>query len=189
MDSRFAPRRGLWARIGAGQSFTREHRRPFGADTTATEAKARSSSAEAAFSWHRLVTPRSGLAFGLESAGRWTDRPFLPLYDRYPLGGAQRLRGYDEDQFRVDRYALARLEWRRFLDESGTFAFLFWDQAMTQTRIDDGGNGRIERRNHAGYGLGVQLGTGVGRVGLTYGVASGRPAYEGRIHLRLVTAF
>ena len=113
----------------------------------------------------------------------------LPIYDRYPLGGATRLRGYDEDQFRVDRYALARAEVRRFLDDRGAFAFLFWDHALAQTRLAVDGGDRVERTNRDGYGFGVQLAAGVGRVGLTYGVAAGRPPFEGRIHLQLVTGF
>jgi outer membrane protein assembly factor BamA len=183
LDSRLSPRRGVWARLEGSQSFTREQRRPDGRATS------RASAAEATATWHRPTSARSGLALSLEAAGRWSTDRILPLYDRYPLGGATRLRGYDEDQFRVDRYALARAEWRRFLDDASTFAFLFWDHAMAQTRVEDGAGGRLEMLDRDGYGAGVQLATGVGRVGLTYGVAAGRPPFEGRIHLRLVTAF
>ena len=114
----------------------------------------------------------------------------LPLFERYPLGGAASLRGHDEQAFRVDRYALARLEWRWFLGAGGERVFLFWDHAFMGTRLPlAGGGDRLERLHRDGVGFGLRLDAAAGTVGVDYGLEPGRAPLDGKIHLRLVSAF
>jgi outer membrane protein assembly factor BamA len=183
-DEPSAPRRGTRTRLEATQSFKREVLRPAG------ERSARSSAARLNGEWHRPLGRSAGLSLELSGAARISSQRVLPLFERYPLGGAASLRGQDEEAFRVDRYALSRLEWRWFLGPSGQRAFLFWDHAAMGTRLalDQGGD-RLEVVSRDGVGFGLRLETAGGLVGVDYGLEPGRPPLEGKIHLQLVSTF
>ena len=131
---------------------------------------------------------RSAVALELRGAGRLSERRARPLYDRYALGGAASLRGYDEEAFHVDRYALSRAEWRWFLP-ARQYAFVFWDHAAMATRLPDLDGARLQVLGRDGYGVGLALGTSSGRLGLMYGLAPGRSPMMGEDHLRLVSPF
>lgn len=184
LDEPAAPRRGTRTRLEASQSFKREVLRPQG------ERSARSSAVTLAAEWHRPLGRAAGLALELAGAGRFSSERVLPVYERYPLGGAASLRGWDEEAFLVDRYLLARLEWRWFLGRGGQRAFLFWDHAAMRTRLAlaDGGD-RLEELQRDGMGFGLRLEAAGGLVGVDYGLAPGRGALEGKVHLRLVSSF
>ncbi len=184
LDDPFAPRRGTRARISATQSFKRETLRPPGTQT------ARASAVEGRLELHHPHSPVSGFSLTLVTAGRFSSERVLPLYERYSLGGAATLRGFDEDAFRVDRYALSRLEWSRYLGGHGQRALLFWDHAWTATRdpLPAGGD-RLDTRQLDGLGFGLRLEAAGGLVGVDYGLEPGRGALEGKIHLQLVSNF
>jgi outer membrane protein assembly factor BamA len=184
LDAPLAPRRGARVRIGAGQSFKSEDLRPAG------RRSARSSAADVRGEWHRLLTAGSGITLEIQSAGRFSSERVLPLFERYGLGGAASLRGYDEEAFRVDRYALARLEWRWFVGAGGQRVFVFWDHARAGTRVPlAGGGDRFDVMDRDGVGFGLRLEAAGGVVGLDYGLEPGRPPLEGKIHLQLVSEF
>ena len=184
LDEPLTPRRGTRTRLEATQSFKREILRP------PAERSARSSAAQVQGEWHRPLGRAAGLTLELSGAGRFSSQRVLALYERYPLGGAASLRGFDEEAFRVDRYGLSRLEWRWFLGPSGQRAFLFWDHAAMGTRIalPEGGD-RFEVVQRDGLGFGLRLETAGGLVGVDYGLEPGRPPLEGKIHLQLVSTF
>jgi translocation and assembly module TamA len=185
LDEPVAPRRGTRTRLEASQSFKREVLRPRG------ERSARASAVTLAAEWHRPLGRAAGLALELSGAGRFSSQRVLPVYERYPLGGAASLRGWDEEAFLVDRYLLTRLEWRWFLGGGGgQRVFLFWDHAAMRTRLarDDGGD-RLEQSQRDGVGFGLRLEAAGGLVGVDYGLAPGRGALEGKVHLRLVSSF
>ena len=184
LDQPLATRRGVRARISASQTYKTEQLRPDG--TRRSQANA----AELSTEWHRPLGPEHGLTIELRGAGRFSSQPVLPAYERYPLGGATTLRGYDEEQFRADRYALSRIEWRRFLGAAGQRAFLFWDHAWMATRVADAdGASHVESLQRDGVGFGLRLQAAGGLLGLDYGLEPGRPPLEGKIHLQLVTTF
>jgi outer membrane protein assembly factor BamA len=184
LDEPLAPRRGVRMRLDATQSFKREVLRPAG------DRGARASAAELRLDWHRPLGRAAGLSLELSGAGRISSQRVLPLFERYAVGGAASLRGHDEEAFRVDRYALSRLEWRRFLGPGGQRAFLFWDHAEMGTRLarPEGGD-RLATRRADGFGFGLRLETAGGLVGVDYGLEPGRPPLEGKIHLQLVSTF
>ena len=184
LDEPLAPRRGTRTRLDASQSFKREILRPVGDRTS------RASAAELHGEWHRPFGRGAGLSLELTGAGRLSSQRVLPLFERYAVGGAASLRGYDEEAFRVDRYALSRLEWRRFLGPGGQRAFLFWDHAVMGTRLalPQGGD-RLAVLQRDGAGFGLRLETAGGLVGVDYGLEPGRPPLEGKIHLQLVSTF
>ena len=178
-----APRRGSRVTLRAAQIFRRERLRPFG--TRSSSASALEAHAE----WTRAVMGRSALALETGAAGRFGSQRILPVYERYPVGGAATLRGYDEEQFRVDRFALSRLEWRWFMG-GGQRAFLFWDHAWMGTRVALENGGDVLATIHRdGIGFGLRLESAGGVVGIDYGLEPGRPPLEGKIHLRLVSTF
>jgi hemolysin activation/secretion protein len=112
------------------------------------------------------------------------------VFERYPLGGAASLRGYDEETFRVDHYLLSRLEWRWYLASPRQRVYAFWDHAWAETRratLDGGVEWDTLQKD--GIGFGLQLETAAGLAGIDYGLEPGRPPLEGKIHLRLVSNF
>jgi outer membrane protein assembly factor BamA len=184
LDDPLAPRRGTRTRLEAAQSFKGEILRPSG------QRSARASAAELRGEWHRPFGRAAGLSLELAGAGRLSSQRVLPLFERYVVGGAASLRGHDEEAFRVDRFALSRLEWRWFLGPGGQRAFLFWDHAVMGTRLalPQGGD-RLAVRHGDGAGFGLRLETAGGLVGVDYGLEPGRPPLEGKVHLQLVSTF
>ena len=184
LDDPLAPRRGARARLSAAQIFKREGLRPTGTRS------ARASAVELKSEWHGALSAASGFALELAGAGRFSSQRVLPPYERYPVGGAATLRGHDEEEFRVDRYALSRLEWRWFLGGAGQRAFLFWDHAWMATRLPlPAGGDRFQQLHRDGLGFGLRLEAAGGLVGVDYGLEPGRAPLEGKIHLRLVSTF
>ncbi len=184
LDQPLATRRGTRMRVDASQTFKTEQLRPEGSR------RSQASAAEVRTEWHRPLSAATGLTLELRAAGRFSSQALLPLFERYPLGGATSLRGYDEEQFRVDRYGLSRLEWRRFIGGSGQRVFLFWDHAWMATRaLGSDGVARLGSLQRDGVGFGLRLEAAGGLLGLDYGLEPGRAALEGKVHLQLVTTF
>lgn len=177
-------RRGWSARAAVTQSYKREHLRPAGEQTW------RSSDVQLRGAWRRPLRGASALNWELSSGGRFSSQPVLPQYEKTPLGGARTLRGYDEQQFWVDKFALSRLEWGRYLGGGGQRAYLFWDHAWTSTReqLADGSQ-PLRVRSRDGIGFGLRVETAGGLIGLDYGLEPGRPPLEGKLHLQLVSQF
>ena len=183
LEPLLAPRRGSRVTLRAAQIFRRERLRPVG--TRSSSASALEGHGE----WTRAVMSRSAIALEAGAAGRFGSQRILPVYERYPVGGAATLRGYDEEQFRADRFALSRLEWRWFMGR-GQRAFLFWDHAWMGTRVPvEGGGDVLDTIHRDGIGFGMRLESAGGVVGIDYGLEPGRPPLEGKIHLRLVSTF
>jgi outer membrane protein assembly factor BamA len=177
------PRHGTRVRIGAMQSFKREALVPTGIR------KSNSSAVDGLFDWHQPLGRHAGLAWQVSGAARFGSQPVLAVYERYPLGGAATLRGFDEQAFRVDRYGLSRLEWRWFTGTRAQHLALFWDHAETFTRLVTPGGAPVELAHHDGVGLGLRVDSPAGLVSVDYGLEAGRPPVEGKMHLQLVTQF
>jgi outer membrane protein assembly factor BamA len=179
-----APRRGSFARLTAAEIFKSEMLRPAG------HRSVRASTVEALGEWERRAGTRAGFALEVSGAARFSSQRVLPLFERYAVGGAVSLRGQDEQAFRVDRYALSRLEWRWFLGDGGERVFLFWDHALMGSRLaQPAGGDRMEILHRDGIGFGLRLDAAGGTVGVDYGLEPGRAPLDGKIHLRLISAF
>ena len=184
LDPPLAPRRGIRTRLAGSQVFKTERLRAGGRRT------ARAGTAEIRFEGHRPLGSGLGLGLDFRASGRFSSERVLPSFERLALGGATSLRGYDEEAFRVDRYALSRLEWSRFLDTGAGRVFLFWDHAWLATRdLVPGGGDRLSDLHRDGIGFGLRLEAAGGVVGVDYGLEPGRPPLEGRVHLQLVSTF
>ncbi len=184
LDSPAAPRLGTQARVEATQVSGSDRLRPSGSRSS------HSSTLQTRLEWHRPLRGQTGIAAEGQGAARFAGERVAPVYERWPLGGAGSLRGHDEEEFRVDRYALSRLEWRLFLGSGGQRVAVFWDHAWMQTRVAIAGGGdRLDTQQKDGVGFGLRLEAAGGLVGVDYGLAPGRPPLEGKIHLQLVTTF
>ena len=183
LEPLLAPRRGSRLMLIATETFKREVLRPIGTQSSSESAL------EAHGEWTRALVGATTLGLEGGAGGKFGTERILPVYDRYAIGGAATLRGYDEEEFHVDRFALSRLELRRLLGRAQR-VFLFWDHAWMQTRLPiDLTSDRIDTMQRDGIGFGMRLETAGGVVGIDYGLEPGRAPVEGKIHLRLVSAF
>lgn len=136
---------------------------------------------------------------------RGTVRAFMPLTDRQVLvlggdgevlrsrdydrsdlfrfGGAESLRGYDEDRFLGNVTARALVEYR-FQFDRRSYAYAFGDLGYV-TRPQLGETPSVEEW-HPGFGLGMRVQTAIGRITTTYALnpAVSSPV-DGRIHFGL----
>jgi len=194
-DDFVSPRRGTRVRTTGTGVFKRETLRPTRPGEGAETQRSNAGIADVRAETHRRVRASTGLALDLWGSGRFSSQRVFADYERTPVGGAATLRGHDEEEFRVDRVALSRLEYRWFPSATGERVSLFWDHALMFTReaITDAAGNTIGDRGVTesadGIGVGLRLRAAGGLVDVDYGVAPGRGFLDGRIHLRLVSVF
>jgi outer membrane protein assembly factor BamA len=194
-DDLISPRRGSRVQTTGTGVFKTETLRPLTPGAGEQTQHSNAGVADARAEMHRRVRPSTGLALELWGNGRFSSQRVLSEYERTPVGGAATLRGHDEEEFRVDRVALSRLEYRWFPSASGERVSVFWDHALMFTReavTDSAGNvlgDRGHTQNADGVGVGLRLRAAGGLVDVDYGLAPGRGFLDGRIHLRLVSVF
>jgi outer membrane protein insertion porin family len=124
------------------------------------------------------------------AAGIVSEEDVIPFYELYPLGGAESLRGYREEQFRGSSTVLVQFEERYLLGSDGSRLVGFVDVGQVSTS----GTvlavpGEPTRRVLVGYGAGLRVGTRLGLVGLDYGLGEGDGPLDGKLHFGLEAAF
>ena len=127
--------------------------------------------------WRRQV-----IAIGLHGAAAWGDN--IPPTELFYLGGANTLRGYDEDWFFGPRRVYANIEYRLLVGRTSQF-FVFTDLGAV-TQVDQP---TVFDPLRVGYGFGMRLESKGGLLRMDYGLAEGRSALEGKIHVNLGTSF
>ena len=127
--------------------------------------------------WRRQV-----IAVGLHGAAAWGDN--IPPTELFYLGGANTLRGYDEDWFFGPRRVYANIEYRLLVGRTSQF-FVFTDLGAV-TQVDQP---TVFDPLRVGYGFGMRLESKGGLLRMDYGLAEGRSALEGKIHVNLGTSF
>ncbi len=127
--------------------------------------------------WRRQV-----VAIGLHGAAAWGDN--IPPTELFYLGGANTLRGYDEDWFFGPRRVYANIEYRLLVGRTSQF-FVFTDLGAV-TQVDQP---TVFDPLRVGYGFGMRLESKGGLLRMDYGLAEGRSALEGKIHVNLGTSF
>ena len=164
IDDPFMPRRGYELSLDVSGGRKKVRNLPSGADSVEQKpAAAPQYRASAAFSYYLPLAPRLVWAHGLEGAGLSDKRLFVN--DLYRLGGLASLRGFREKNFFVSDFALSRME-LRYLAGSGTYFFLFYDQAWMAQRA---GNLHVFDWP-LGTGAGLSLGTNSGTFNFVYGL-------------------
>ena len=127
--------------------------------------------------WRRQV-----IAVGLHGAAAWGDN--IPPTELFYLGGANTLRGYDEDWFFGPRRVYANIEYRLLVGRTSQF-FVFTDLGAV-TQVDQP---TVFDPLRVGYGFGMRLESKGGLLRMDYGLAEGRSVLEGKIHVNLGTSF
>ena len=127
--------------------------------------------------WRRQV-----IAVGLHGAAAWGDN--IPPTELFYLGGANTLRGYDEDWFFGPRRVYANIEYRLLVGRTSQF-FVFTDLG-TVTQVDQP---TVFDSLRVGFGFGMRLESKGGLLRMDYGLAEGRSVLEGKIHVNLGTSF
>ena len=122
------------------------------------------------------------VAIELHGAAAWGVN--IPPTEMFYLGGADTLRGYDEDWFSGPRRVHANLEYR-FLMGRNSQIFTFVDLGSV-TFID---RPSVFDKLRIGYGIGARLESKGGIIQLDYGLAAGDSALRGKIHVKLGAAF
>lgn len=113
---------------------------------------------------------------------------FFELSDLYRLGGTNTLRGYREDQFFGNRIFWSNLEYRYLLTPR-TFAFLFFDTGY-YLRNADKERGITELSDFKyGYGLGLNLETALGILGVSFALGQDDSFSQGKIHFSIINEF
>jgi outer membrane protein assembly factor BamA len=182
-DRRVNPRRGLRLEVQAEQGRKRRAFQRITPDGDTTRARE-------SFRQERL---------------RGTIRAFLPLFDRHVLvgggngsvlrspaydrsdlfrfGGAQSLRGYDEDRFLGNVTVRGLVEYRFQLDRR-SYAYAFGDLGYVARPAL--GNAPATQDWRPGYGVGIQIQTAIGLITTTYALnPKVETPVDGRIHFGL----
>ncbi len=120
--------------------------------------------------------------------GRELRGPFFEESDLYRLGGTNTLRGYRENQFLGSRIFWSNLEYR-FLLTQRTFAFVFFDTGYYLRNADVNRNILKQEAFKYGYGIGLNLQTGLGVLGVSFALGQGDSFSEGKIHFGLINEF
>lgn len=102
--------------------------------------------------------------------------------DLFRLGGAQSLRGYDEEAFVGRGVGRAFAEYRLLLDAE-SFAFAFSDLGVADRPPLPGVE--AETRVLPGYGAGLRVRTGVGLASISYALNPDLPLGRGKVHVGL----
>jgi len=141
---------------------------------------------EVGFNYYHELFDRQVAAIGLH--GRELNGPSFEISDLYRLGGTNSLRGYREDQFLGSRIFWSNLEYRLLLTRR-TFAFLFFDTGYFYRKAEPERNILKTEGFKIGYGLGLNIETGLGVLGVSFALARGDSFSDGKIHFGLVNEF
>ena len=129
---------------------------------------------------------RQVVALGIH--GRELRGSFFENSDLFRLGGTNSLRGYREDQFLGSRILWTNFEYRLLLTRR-TFAFLFFDTGY-YLRESDAERNMLKSEDYLyGYGLGLNIETGLGVLGVSFALGEGDSFSDGKIHFGLINEF
>lgn len=129
---------------------------------------------------------RQVLAFSVN--GRELRGPSFENSDLFRLGGTSTLRGYREEQFLGSRILWTNFEYR-FLLTRRTFAFVFFDTGYYLRNAEAERNILKAEDFLYGYGLGLNLETGLGILAVSFALGQGDSFTDGKIHFGLVNEF
>jgi outer membrane protein insertion porin family len=112
----------------------------------------------------------------------------VEISDLYLLGGTNTLRGYREKQFAGNRILWSNFEYRYLLSNS-SFAFVFLDTGYILRNEDLLRNVQKISVFKLGYGLGFNIETTLGILGVSFALGQGDSLRDGKIHFGIVNEF
>jgi len=108
--------------------------------------------------------------------------------DLYRLGGTNTLRGYREEQFLGSRIFWSNLEYRALFTRR-SFGFVFFDTGYYLRPADQEKNILKAEEFLYGFGLGLNLETGLGVLRVSYALGKGDTFSDGKIHFGILNEF
>ena len=157
-----------------------------GVDTLSVERSERRERLEMNLDVYAMVGRQLGFAAGMDVAAIRAVRP--DVSDLLFLGGANSLRGYDENRFRGTTIGRAFLEGRWYVDRM-SWGFVFFDAGWVAVDADyESGLPAILGESegwHPGYGFGFVFSSAMGPLSLSYALNPETTFREGRIHMGL----
>jgi outer membrane protein assembly factor BamA len=176
LDSRLNPYRGFGFRIEAST----------GRKSLPDSISMQQSEFTANISWFQPLSKSLTCGLFLQSGYRMS--PEIYKNEMFRLGGLNQLRGFDEDVFQTDAFAVTSVEVRYLLDRTSHLVFLT-DLGFLRSRE----NGILQLKTPLGMGLGGQIRTagGIFRIIFALGKESGQPFNfkNSKIHLGYVGVF
>jgi outer membrane protein assembly factor BamA len=108
--------------------------------------------------------------------------------DLYRLGGTNSLRGYREEQFLGSRIFWSNLEYRALFTRR-SYGFVFFDTGYYLRPAETEKNIPESEDFLYGFGLGLNLETGLGVLRVSYALGQGDTFSEGKIHFGILNEF
>jgi len=108
--------------------------------------------------------------------------------DYFRIGGNRNIRGYREEQFLASRFAYSNFE-VRYSAGRRSFLFAFFDSGYYFLNEDILAKIPKQEGFLYGYGIGAQIETGIGVIGVSYALGKGDGILDGKIHFGLINNF
>lgn len=130
------------------------------------------------------------LAFSFHLRSLVTSEEKIPISDQFTLGGLNSVRGYREEEFSGDRLFWSNIEYR-FLLNSESRVFLFWDFGYYSTKVENPLTGYLEKisNSKSGFGLGIKIDTKLGLYEVDYALGKQDRFSEGKVHFGISNRF
>lgn len=132
------------------------------------------------------IFSRQVIAMGLN--GRELRGPTFENSDLYRLGGTNSLRGYREEQFLGSRVFWSNLEYRALFTRR-SYGFVFFDTGYYLRPEESDKNIQRAEDFLYGFGLGLNLETGLGVLRVSYALGEGDTFNDGKIHFGVLNEF
>lgn len=130
------------------------------------------------------VTFRQVVFFRFQAAQMKSGGKDVPYSQWFTMGGAKSLRGYRELQFRSTAVGWWNVEYR-FLPERLSRFFIFYDGGIYKNMH----SAATQWTQKYGYGMGFRINTGIGIIGVDYGIGEGDGPTAGKVHVSLENRF
>ena len=114
--------------------------------------------------------------------------PTFENSDLFRLGGTNSLRGYREDQFLGSRIFWSNLEYRALFTRR-SYGFVFFDTGYYLRPEEPDRNIPKSEEFLYGFGLGLNLETGLGVLRVSYALGKGDTFSDGKIHFGILNEF
>ncbi len=182
-DDLLNPRQGIYYSTGV-KTLSKRYASPILSTPLPSKVSAKSYSIDLEF--FLPTFKRQVLSAGFHGRQLISSEKPVPLPDLFRMGGTKTLRGYREDQFRGSTVAWTNLEYRYIMGRRSR-AFVFCDIGYYQQEMAE----TLLSAVKIGYGFGVRLETGLGIMGLDYGLAYGdkQGLMSGLLHVGLINEF
>lgn len=173
------PRKGLLAEILV-ESGRRDNKkdRVVGPDTSTVVSSQKEEKMRYAVTGYIPLNSRLNLVVGANGKLTSLKRPDLGEVIRF--GGANSLRGYDENQFQAT-FATRLFSELRWYSDQITYGYLFYDAGLIKKAPLDQSSSKIML--FPGYGLGISFSSRMGPIRVSYAVNNQDGWKDGRLHV------